>query len=110
MNVSEVCRELEQSLGISISESKVRRWELEGVISADRNKFGTRDFTEQDIQRLKMALLLNEIGISFEDIKSYFENVANPELFAKIFLRTATMKSLINWLEENVGRLTFDKL
>ena len=110
MFVHEAAAQLEKELDLEISEGKIRRWETEGIITCKRDHDNNRIFTDHDYLKLKTALILNELNIPLDTIKDYFKNPVNPKHFVTIFKKTSTIKTLITWLEENIGKMTFDLL
>ncbi len=74
MNIGETVKQIKK-LYPSVSISRIRFLENEGLIKPKRSKGGTRDFTEKDIERIKKILYLQEEKFySLKAIKN------NPEL------------------------------
>ena len=63
MNVQDV----EKALGIT--RANIRFYEREGLLSPDRKENGYRDYTNDDIVRLKKIIIFRKLGLSVADIK-----------------------------------------
>ena len=68
MNIKEV----EELLGVP--RANIRYYEKEGLLSVKRKQNRYRDYTDDDITRLKRIIVLRKVGVSLEDIKGYFNN------------------------------------
>lgn len=58
-----------------IEPHTLRFYEKEGIIHPGRTKNGIREFTEEDMGQLEMALCLKSTGMPLRDIKRYFDLV-----------------------------------
>jgi len=73
MNVSQVAGLISKDLGINVSESRIRRYETQGLIESVReDKTSNRVFSQGDVERLRVIVLLTELGIGSKIIKQYF--------------------------------------
>ncbi|MBQ4602397.1 MAG: MerR family transcriptional regulator [Clostridia bacterium] len=68
MNIKEV----EGLLGIP--RANIRYYEKEGLLSVKRKQNQYRDYTADDISRLKRIIVLRKVGVSVEDICRYLNN------------------------------------
>lgn len=64
-------QELEKEL--NITRSNIRFYEKEGLISPPRKENGYREYSEDDIAKLKKIIIFRKLGISVADIKNIFE-------------------------------------
>ncbi len=80
-------KEVEQLLGVE--RANIRYYEKEALISPNRTKNSYRDYSPEDVERLKIIIILRKIGVSITDIRS----VLNGE------------KSLADALKENEQNL-----
>ena len=64
-------QELEKEL--NITRSNIRFYEKEGLISPPRKENGYREYSEDDIAKLKKIIIFRKLGISVADIKSIFD-------------------------------------
>lgn len=80
-------QELEKEL--NITRSNIRFYEKEGLISPPRKENGYREYSEDDIAKLKKIIIFRKLGISVADIKSIFDGTLS--------LQTA--------IENNIARL-----
>lgn len=67
MNTKSVCKEL------NISPKSLRIYEQYGIIVPERKSNNYRDYTQNDIQKLRQLLLLKDMGIPLKDIKKLLE-------------------------------------
>ncbi|MCM1363986.1 MAG: MerR family transcriptional regulator [Faecalibacterium sp.] len=58
---------------LDLSRANVRFYEKEGLISPERKSNGYRDYSEEDIARLKRIIVFRKLGISVRDIKEIFD-------------------------------------
>lgn len=81
MNINEVEKLL------NISRANVRFYEKEGLITPQRHSNGYRDYSDEDIEKLKQIIILRKIGISIPNIKRIFEKdiKLNDAVGANIF-------------------------
>ena len=64
-------QELEKEL--NITRSNIRFYEKEGLINPPRKENGYREYSEDDIAKLKKIIIFRKLGISVADIKSIFD-------------------------------------
>ncbi len=64
-------KEVEERL--PISRANIRYYEKEGLFLPARMENGYRDYSEEDVERLKQIILFRKIGISVSDIKQIIE-------------------------------------
>lgn len=58
---------------LNITRSNIRFYEKEGLINPPRKENGYREYSEEDIARLKKIVIFRKLGISVADIKSIFD-------------------------------------
>ncbi len=66
-------KELEQIL--EVPRATVRYYEKEGLINPERGSNGYRDYSSEDLERLKKIIIFRKIGISVNDIEDIFDGV-----------------------------------
>ena len=59
--------EAEELLGIS--KANIRFYEKEGLLTPRRGENRYRDYSEEDLDRLREIVILRKLGISVQDIK-----------------------------------------
>lgn len=64
-------KEVEQIL--KIPRATVRFYEKEGLINPSREGNGYRDYSDQDVDKLRKIVILRKIGMSVEDINDIFD-------------------------------------
>lgn len=64
-------QELEKEL--NITRSNIRFYEKEGLINPPRKENGYREYTDEDIAKLKKIIIFRKLGITVADIKSIFD-------------------------------------
>ena len=64
-------QELEKEL--NITRSNIRFYEKEGLINPPRKENGYREYSEDDIAKLKKIIIFRKLGITVADIKSIFD-------------------------------------
>ncbi len=64
-------QELEKEL--NITRSNIRFYEKEGLISPPRKENGYREYSEDDIAKLKKIIIFRKLGITVADIKDIFD-------------------------------------
>ncbi len=80
-------QELEKEL--NITRSNIRFYEKEGLINPPRKENGYREYSQEDIAKLKKIIIFRKLGITVADIKSIFDGTLS--------LQTA--------IENNIDRL-----
>lgn len=97
----------ELSKKTNVSRDTIRFYEKTGLIKADkkgRRSNNYREYSEKDLHRLQLILLLKEYGFTLGDIKSILHQMeddrdeAYKELPAKIENRLADIEAKINEL------------
>lgn len=66
-------KEVEQLL--EISRATVRFYEKEGLVNPRRGGNGYRDYSEEDVEKLRKIVILRKISMSVEDINDIFDGV-----------------------------------
>ena len=64
-------KEIEKLL--EIPRATVRFYEKEGLIAPDRKGNGYREYSEEDVEKLRKVIILRKIGILVNDINNIFE-------------------------------------
>lgn len=64
-------KEVEQIMGIP--RATVRFYEKEGMINPNREGNGYRDYSDEDVEKLRRIVIFRKIGISVEDINDIFD-------------------------------------
>lgn len=80
-------KEVEQFL--EVPRATVRFYEKEGLITPTREGNGYRDYSNEDVEKLKKIIILRKIGMSIEEISDLFDGV----------------KSMNEVLDDNIGNL-----
>lgn len=70
-------KEVEQLL--DVPRATVRFYEKEGLINPGREVNGYRDYSEDDVERLKKIIILRKIGIAIEDINDLFDGAKSMD-------------------------------
>lgn len=83
MTIKEVERKLD------IPRATVRFYEKEGLLVPSREENGYRDYSPEDVDRIKEIIILRKIGLSLNDIEDLFDGA----------------KTLPTVLEENISNL-----
>ena len=63
--------ELEKTL--SVTRANIRFYEKEGLIHPERKENGYRDYSDEDVSRLKEIIIFRKLGIPIPDIKDVLE-------------------------------------
>lgn len=90
----------EVEIMLDISKATIRFYEKEGLLTPQRNDNSYRDYSQEDIERLKKIVILRKIGISVEDIR----NILNDTLSLQDAL-THTIEDLNNQIKEIEGAI-----
>lgn len=87
-------KEVEQLL--EVSRATVRFYEKEGLIRPSREGNGYRDYSDEDVEKLRKIVILRKIGMSVEDINDIFDGVKsiNDVLDANIIKLQKQMNEL----------------
>lgn len=96
-------KELENEL--NIPRATVRFYEKENLITPMRDSNGYRDYSEDDIARLKKILTLRKLGISLNDIKAVFNGEKDLQ-----YVVSSNIKELENRMSELAGALNLSKV
>lgn len=80
-------KEVEQLL--EVPRATVRFYEKEGLITPTREGNGYREYSNEDVEKLKKIIILRKIGMSIEEISDLFDGV----------------KSMNEVLDDNIGNL-----
>lgn len=70
-------KEVEQRL--EVPRATVRFYEKEGLIKPTREENGYRDYSDEDLERLRKIIILRKIGLSIEDIEDLFDGAKSIE-------------------------------
>lgn len=96
-------KELENEL--KIPRATIRFYEKENLISPARSNNGYRDYSEDDLSKLKKIIILRKLGITVNDIKSVFEGENELENIV-----TENIKEIEKQIKELSGALNLSKV
>ncbi|MBO4390413.1 MAG: MerR family transcriptional regulator [Lachnospiraceae bacterium] len=68
-------KELETKL--DIPRATIRFYEKEGLISPKREENGYRDYSEEDLERIKKIIVLRKVGLPVSDISDVFDGAVS---------------------------------
>jgi len=107
-SVAEVAGKLSRELDTNVTESRVRNYEIEGLLTVERTgDNNARQFTDDDIEKIKIIIVLVDIGIAKEDIKIYLTEPTNARVVALIADRIGTISKFLPIAKEAVAKKTF---
>lgn len=69
MNISQVARQMSKELNVGISESRIRRYA--DMVTVKRIKDRDRNISDKDMAKIKVIVLLTELGIGRSVISKY---------------------------------------
>lgn len=87
-------KEMETALGIS--KANIRFYEKEGLLDPKRASNGYREYTEEDLERLRTVIVLRKLGVSIENIKKILTHEESLQ---------SVMQSNISELESKIEEL-----
>ncbi len=58
---------------LEIPRATVRFYEKEGLIDPGREENGYRDYSEEDVEKLRKVIILRKIGMSVDDVSDIFD-------------------------------------
>ena len=90
----------EVELLLDIPKATIRFYEKEGLLTPSRNDNSYRDYSNEDIERLKKIIILRKIGISVEDIRHILDNTLSLQ-----DALTHTITNLNNQIKEIEGAI-----
>ncbi len=70
-------KEVEQLL--EVPRATVRFYEKEGLITPIREGNGYRDYSDEDVEKLKKIIILRKIGMSVEEIDDLFDGIRSMD-------------------------------
>ena len=70
-------KEVEQLL--EVPRATVRFYEKEGLITPTREGNGYRDYSDEDVEKLKKIIILRKIGMSVEEIDDLFDGIRSMD-------------------------------
>ncbi len=89
---------------LNTPRANIRYYEKEGLINISRKENGYRNYSEEDIQRLKKIIILRKLGVSVEQIKDLLSGDAElPQVLED------TIVQLEKQLEELKGAIEVSK-
>lgn len=95
-------KDVEQQLGVP--RATIRFYEKEKLISPIRGSNGYRDYSADDVSRLKEIILLRKIGLSVNDVEDILDGARNlPEVLEE------NIKKLQTQMEELNGAIVLTK-
>ena len=104
-SILEVAQRLSAELNIRVTEGRLRKYDERDLITINRNKDNSfRQFTEEDITKLKIITVLSELGIMQNSIKSYLDKPDDSQLLLLINERIKTVEYFIIIAKELLRR------
>lgn len=82
---------------IGVATHVLRHWEDERVVVPDRTSAGHRTYTEEHLQRLRIVMACQEVGLSLADIRLVLHRAESE--------RTAVIERHLDRIHEQQGRL-----
>ena len=77
MTINEIAKEL------NITKRAIKYYEEQGLLKVAKDSNGYRNYSEQDVERLRIVSVYRKLGISISDIKKLLEN-ENKDILLKI--------------------------
>lgn len=95
MNTNEVCKKL------NTSPKALRIYENHNIVVPKRDPNNYRDYSSEDLLRLREVLLLKELGFSLKEIKSLTDknSYADNQFTRSLYLQLRAIESKINELD-----------
>ncbi|MCR5785280.1 MAG: MerR family transcriptional regulator [Eubacterium sp.] len=87
-------KELEKEIGIP--RANIRYYEKEGLLSPERGENGYREYSYEDLERLRRIVIFRKLGISLDDIKNLLDE--STDLQSVLEKNIADLKSQIKQL------------
>ncbi len=104
--VAEVAEKLGKELRVNVTESRIRRFEndiLTDVKRTEGNEY--RQFSEDDIEKLRMIIALTEIGIGVDVIKAFLDEPINAKLIISLIERASALESILVLIRNYIGKI-----
>ncbi|MCR5835742.1 MAG: MerR family transcriptional regulator [Lachnospiraceae bacterium] len=95
-------KELEQIL--EVPRATVRYYEKEGLINPQRESNGYRDYSNEDIEKLKKIIIFRKIGISVNEIEDIFDGAKSVNE-----VLDENIKNLQNQIDELAGAMNLSR-
>lgn len=89
---------------LDIPRATVRFYEKEGLVEPIREDNGYRNYSEEDVEKLKKIIILRKIGISVEDITDIFDGDKSMNEVLDI-----NIKNLYKQMEELKGAISLSQ-
>lgn len=95
MNTNEVCKKL------NITSKTLIVYENYGIVVPKREQNNYRNYSEDDLFKLRTIILLKELGFSLKDIKNLMDNnnYANSQFTRSLYLQLKAVERKINELD-----------
>ena len=91
-------KDIEQVL--NVPRATIRFYEKEGLINPERAENGYRDYSDQDVEKLKKIIILRKIGLSVNDIEDLLDGAKSMDA-----VLDANMHNLQKQMEELTGAM-----
>ena len=88
-------KEVERTL--QIPRATIRFYEKEGLITPQRSENGYREYSDEDVERLKKIIILRKLGISLTDIEDILDGARQM---------TEVISNHIVYLEQQIDELS----
>ena len=100
MKATEVAKKLSKETGIHITLSRINRYEERGILPSPPRKGSRKDYTTDDIERLRKVIILSELGVPLPRIRAFFLGLDIGTNMAWIDNRILEVKLLLKLWEE----------
>ena len=96
MRVTEVAKKLSEELSMYITLSRISRYEERGILPSPPKVKGIKDYSLDDIERLKTIIILSELGIPLSRVRSYLLDRDKCAVEVDVKMRITHLKRMID--------------
>ncbi|KIR08451.1 hypothetical protein RA16_08080 [Levilactobacillus brevis] len=95
---------------VNVTQNALRYYEKVSVIDEiTRDKNGVRQYTDKDVERIQMAIILRNMGMPINEVRSSLHQLRNDPTLEELYAFKENISELLDQLDERKKMIDLEK-